>query len=87
MFLTVQKCKLEELQRTRDHSTAEAALNALTDCAAGKGGNLLELSVQVRLLYTFAVPIWSLVSLCVVQASRARCTVGEISDALEKVMP
>jgi methylmalonyl-CoA mutase len=62
--LEIQRSKLEELHRSRDHSAAEAALNALTDCAAGKGGNLLELSVQ---------------------ASRARCTVGEISDALEKV--
>ncbi|CAI8032596.1 Methylmalonyl-CoA mutase, mitochondrial [Geodia barretti] len=62
--LEIQKSKLGELKRTRDQTGVEAALNALTECAAGKGGNLLDLSVK---------------------AARARCTVGEISDALEKV--
>ena len=48
MYDVPQKRKLEELRGSRDQSAVEAALNALTDCATGKGGNLLELSVQVR---------------------------------------
>ena len=60
----MQKAKLEKLYGSRDQSAVDAALSALTDCAAGKGGNLLDLSIK---------------------AARVRCTVGEISDALEKV--
>ena len=55
--------KLERLRAERDPAAVEAALNALTNGAAGNG-NLLELSVA---------------------AARAKATVGEISDALEKV--
>ena len=60
----MQKAKLEKLYGSRDQSAVDAALSALTDCAAGKGGNLLDLSIK---------------------AARVRCTVGEISDAMEKV--
>ena len=60
----MQKAKLEKLYASRDQSAVDAALSALTDCAAGKGGNLLDLSIK---------------------AARVRCTVGEISDAMEKV--
>lgn len=62
--IAVQKAKLKKLSSTRDQAAVDAALNALIDCAAGKGGNLLSLAVE---------------------AARARCTVGEISDAMEKV--
>ena len=60
----MQKDKLEKLYASRDQSAVDAALSVLTDCAAGKGGNLLDLSIK---------------------AARVRCTVGEISDAMEKV--
>lgn len=64
LLLPTQKAKLEKIYASRDQAAVDAALNALTDCAAGKGGNLLDLSIK---------------------AARVRCTVGEISDALEKV--
>ena len=79
----------------------ERALTALTECAAGEGGNLLELSVQVSpapsvwvgVAYFYlcgcgcGLRVCVCVCVCVcLQASRARCTVGEISDALEKVL-
>ncbi|KAK5980944.1 hypothetical protein GCK32_008096, partial [Trichostrongylus colubriformis] len=58
-----QIAKLEHIRKTRDPQRAKAALDAITEGAAGKG-NLLDLAIE---------------------ASRARCTVGEISDAMEKV--
>jgi len=58
-----QLAKLQRLKAERNPLAVAAALDALTNGAAG-GGNLLELSVQ---------------------AARARATLGEISDALEKV--
>jgi methylmalonyl-CoA mutase len=58
-----QLAKLKRLKAERDPAATAAALEALTNGAAG-GGNLLELSVN---------------------AARAKATVGEISDALEKV--
>ena len=58
-----QLAKLKRLKAERDPIATAAALEALTNGAAG-GGNLLELSVN---------------------AARAKATVGEISDALEKV--
>ncbi|VDO26053.1 unnamed protein product [Heligmosomoides polygyrus] len=58
-----QIAKLEHIRKTRDPQRAKAALDAITEGAAGNG-NLMELAVE---------------------ASRARCTVGEISDAMEKV--
>jgi len=58
-----QLAKLVRLKAERDPVATAAALEALTNGAAG-GGNLLELSVN---------------------AARAKATVGEISDALEKV--
>ncbi|XGW17857.1 hypothetical protein V3C99_002457 [Haemonchus contortus] len=58
-----QIAKLEHIRKTRDPARAKAALEAITEGAAGNA-NLMELAVE---------------------ASRARCTVGEISDAMEKV--
>ncbi len=56
--------KLERLRAERDPDAVESALEALTNCADGRGGNLLDLAVD---------------------AARKMATVGEISDALEKV--
>ncbi|KAJ3066424.1 hypothetical protein HDU98_010300 [Podochytrium sp. JEL0797] len=56
--------KIVALKANRDEAAAQASLNALTECAEGKEGNLLELAIT---------------------SARARCTVGEISYALEKV--
>jgi methylmalonyl-CoA mutase len=55
--------KLRRLRAERDEAACQAALDALTEAAGGKG-NLLERAVV---------------------AARAKATVGEISDALEKV--
>ncbi len=55
--------KLTRLKAERDEAACEAALEALTNAAAGNG-NLLEMSVA---------------------AARTKATVGEISDAMEKV--
>jgi methylmalonyl-CoA mutase len=55
--------KLARLKAERSQADVEAALNALSQAAAG-AGNLLDLAVK---------------------AARAKATVGEISDALEKV--
>ncbi|HKP61312.1 MAG TPA: methylmalonyl-CoA mutase [Polyangiales bacterium] len=56
--------RLAELRKGRDESKLRAALNALTQSAESKSGNLLALALD---------------------AARARASVGEISDALEKV--
>jgi len=58
-----QVARLERLRAERDEDRVRAALEALTEGAAGDA-NLLELSVE---------------------AARARATVGEMSDALERV--
>ena len=58
-----QIARLEALRAARSDDDVRAALDALTACAAGGDGNLLELAVR---------------------AARARATVGEMSDALEK---
>ena len=42
------------MKRGRDHTVVETALKALTDCAAGKGGNLMQLSVEVVIRYHHA---------------------------------
>ncbi|MBJ6126255.1 methylmalonyl-CoA mutase [Microvirga splendida] len=55
--------KLKRLKMERNQADVDAALNALSQGAAGNG-NLLDLAVK---------------------AARAKATVGEISDALEKV--
>ncbi|KFG66588.1 methylmalonyl-CoA mutase [Microvirga sp. BSC39] len=55
--------KLKRLKADRNQADVDAALNALSQGAAGNG-NLLDLAVK---------------------AARAKATVGEISDALEKV--
>jgi methylmalonyl-CoA mutase len=55
--------KLRQLKAERSQADVDAALNALSQGAAGNG-NLLDLAVK---------------------AARAKATVGEISDALEKV--
>jgi methylmalonyl-CoA mutase len=59
-----QIARLKDIRASRDGAAVEAALTALTACAEGCVGNLLDLAVK---------------------ASRLRATVGEISDALEKV--
>lgn len=58
-----QIAKIKAVKESRDKAKAEAALNALSECARTGNGNLLELGIA---------------------AARARCTVGEISSALEK---
>jgi methylmalonyl-CoA mutase len=58
-----QIARIERTKASRDESRTKAALDALSNAAAGDG-NLLELSIE---------------------ATRSRATVGEISDALEKV--
>jgi methylmalonyl-CoA mutase len=57
-----QIARLADVKGKRDADAVAAALAALTDCARGGEGNLLEHAIR---------------------ASRARATVGEISDALE----
>ena len=59
-----QIARLEQIKATRDAVKVQAALDALTACAASGDGNLLALSIA---------------------AVRLRATVGEVSDALEKV--
>ena len=59
-----QIAKLERLRAERNDDAVASALEALTNCADGRGGNLLDLAVD---------------------AARKMATVGEISDALEKV--
>jgi len=56
--------RLAEVRARRDSVAVAAALDALTEAARTKTGNLLDLAIK---------------------AVRARATVGEISDALEKV--
>ncbi len=58
-----QIARLEQIRATRDEAKTQAALQALTEGAAGDA-NLLDLCVD---------------------AARARATVGEMSDAMEKV--
>jgi methylmalonyl-CoA mutase len=58
-----QIAKLQRLRGERDEKAVQAALQALTEGAAGKA-NLLDLAVK---------------------AARAKASVGEISDAMEKV--
>ncbi len=55
---------LAKIRASRDSAAVQKALDALTDAAKNKTGNLLDLAIK---------------------ASRLRATVGEISDALEKV--
>ncbi|MFY9329655.1 MAG: methylmalonyl-CoA mutase [Georgfuchsia sp.] len=59
-----QVARLAKIRATRDSAATQKALDALTDAAKNKTGNLLDLAIK---------------------ASRLRATVGEISDALEKV--
>jgi methylmalonyl-CoA mutase len=59
-----QIARLKALRAERDQGAVEAALSALTACAGGEPGNLLDLSIK---------------------AARLKASVGEISDALEKV--
>lgn len=56
--------RLAKLKADRNSEDVRAALEAITKCAEGKGGNLLDLAVD---------------------AARKRATLGEISDAMEKV--
>ncbi len=59
-----QIAQLKIIKNQRNATTVQAALDALTQAATDRRGNLLHLSIQ---------------------AMRARATVGEVSDALEKV--
>ncbi|MBK6638495.1 MAG: methylmalonyl-CoA mutase [Rhodocyclaceae bacterium] len=59
-----QIARLKQIRSTRDNAAAQAALDALTEAAKDKSGNLLDLSIK---------------------AIRLRATVGEVSDALEKI--
>ena len=59
-----QVASLKKIRATRDTAAVTAALEALTACAAGGEGNLLDLAIK---------------------AMRLRATVGEVSDALEKI--
>jgi methylmalonyl-CoA mutase len=56
--------RLAAVRASRDQKAVDEALHALTQAAANKDGNLLELSIN---------------------AARRRATLGEISNALEKV--
>jgi len=56
--------RLRKLKGERDKEKVAAALDAITNCAEGGKGNLLELSVE---------------------AAKSRATLGEISNAIEKV--
>jgi methylmalonyl-CoA mutase len=56
--------RLKKLRAGRDEAEVEAALKALTECAATGQGNLLEIAID---------------------AARKRASLGEISDACEKV--
>jgi methylmalonyl-CoA mutase len=56
--------QLKKIRSERDASVVDHALDALTEAASRKTGNLLALAVD---------------------AARARATLGEISDALEKI--
>ena len=59
-----QIASLKKIRATRDTAAVTAALEAITACAAGGEGNLLDLTIK---------------------AMRLRATVGEVSDALEKI--
>jgi methylmalonyl-CoA mutase len=59
-----QITRLKKIKATRNEQKVNDALQALTDCARTKKGNLLELAVT---------------------AAKERATLGEISNALEKV--
>ena len=59
-----QIAQLKKIKAERDNSAVAHVLDALTEAAANKTGNLLELAVD---------------------AARKRATLGEISDALEKI--
>jgi methylmalonyl-CoA mutase len=71
--LAQQKAKLEELRASRDSGAVQEALSRLTDAARaaaeGRRGSDLDSNLLKR----------------AVDAARAKATVGEISDALEKV--
>ncbi len=56
--------RLKKLRANRDEAAVNAALEAITTCAAGGEGNLLDLAVK---------------------AAQVRASLGEISDACEKV--
>jgi methylmalonyl-CoA mutase len=76
--------RLQQVRATRDAQKVQESLDKLTECARTGKGNLLELSIEAS--YCCELPMLDLLSnVSVIQAARARCTVGEISYALEKV--
>jgi methylmalonyl-CoA mutase len=62
---------LLETKERRDQAAAQQALHELTDAASTKTANLLEASIKVKFTKR--------------EAAKCRCTVGEMSMALEKV--
>lgn len=56
--------RLQQVKAARNQKAVTEALDAITRCAAGEKGNLLDLAIQ---------------------AARVRATLGEISEAMEKV--
>jgi methylmalonyl-CoA mutase len=71
--LAEQKAKLAQLRADRDSAAVEAALSRLTDAARAAAEGRRDSSLGSNLLAL------------AVDAARAQATVGEISDALEKV--
>ena len=68
-----QKARLEELRASRDAGAVTDALRRLTDAARAAAEGRRDSSLEANLLAL------------AVDAARAKATVGEISDALEKV--
>jgi methylmalonyl-CoA mutase len=56
--------RLQQIKAARNQKAVREALEAITRCASGEKGNLLDLAIQ---------------------AARVRATLGEISEAMEKV--
>jgi methylmalonyl-CoA mutase len=71
--LAEQKAKLDQLRAERDPAAVEEALGRLTDAARAIADGRRDASLDANLLKLS------------VDAARAHATVGEISDALEKV--
>ncbi|HEY9414503.1 MAG TPA: methylmalonyl-CoA mutase [Pseudonocardia sp.] len=71
--LAQQVARLKELRAERDGAACEAALNKLTAAAEGAAKGTRSAGLEQNLLA------------CAVDAARAKATVGEISDAMEKI--
>jgi methylmalonyl-CoA mutase len=71
--LAQQVARLQQLREERDGAASEAALEALTKAAEAAAKGTRSEGLEQNLLA------------CAVDAARAKATVGEISDAMEKV--